>query len=303
MDTTGATGTTWTRTDTEFVSGKDRCAAWLYRPDGVERPPVVVMAHGFAGERAFGLEPYAERFAGAGLAVLLFDFRGFGASEGEPRNLVDPARHLADWRAAIAHVRGLDAVDGERLGLWGTSFSGGQVIVLASQDPGIRAIAAQVPFVDPISTFRSVGLGHVLRGSALALRDLARALTGRRPFTVPVVAEPGTFAIMNTPESLPGYSALVPEGADWSNECPARILMTMSFFRPLGAARRVRCPALLALAERDSLIDAKAVERTASRMPRATLLRFPVGHFDVYSGPVFERLVTEQTRFFLEHLR
>ncbi len=293
---------TWTRTDTTFTSGGDRCAAWLYLPEGVERPPVVVMAHGFAGERAFGLGPFAERFAGAGLAVLLFDFRGFGDSEGEPRNLVDPFRHLADWRAAIAHVRELEAVDGRRLGLWGSSFSGGQVIAIAARDPEVRAIAAQVPYVDPISTFRTVGLGHVMKGSLLAVRDLLRALTGRAPLNVPVVAEPGTFAIMNTPESLPGYSALVPEGVEWANECPARILMTMSFFRPLGMAGKVRCPALVVLAENDSLIDARAVEKTASRMANATLLRFPVGHFDVYSGPVFERVVTEQARFFVQHL-
>lgn len=292
----------FTRHDLGFLSGGLRCAAWLYLPQGAQRPPVVVMAHGFAGERRFGLEPFAERFAAAGLAVLLFDYRNFGDSEGQPRNLVDPFRHLADWKAAIAHARSLDTVDAERLGLWGTSFSGGHVIMAAASDPGISAIAVQVPFVDPISTFRSVGLGHVLRGSLLALRDLGRAAAGRPPLNIPVVAEPGTFAAMNTPESLPGYSALVPEGAAWSNECPARILLTMSFYRPLGAARRVRCPALVVLAENDSLIDRRAVERTAARMTRPRLLRFPVGHFDVYSGPTFEEVVTEQTRFLTNHL-
>jgi len=295
-------GSTWSRTDTSFLSAGDRCAAWLYMPTGVERPPIVVMAHGFAGERSFGLEPFAERFAAAGLAVLLFDFRGFGGSEGSPRNLVDPFRHMADWRAALVHVRGRDDVDTSRIGLWGSSFSGGQVIALASEDHGFSAISAQVPYVDPISTFRTVGLGHVLKGSVLATRDLLRAAMRREPFQVPVVAEPGTFAIMNTPESLPGYSSLIPEGTEWANACPARILLTMTFFRPMGLARHVRCPALVVLAEKDSLIDPRAVEKTASRMENATLLRFPVGHFDVYSGPVFERVVDEQTRFFVQHL-
>ncbi|NOZ78920.1 MAG: alpha/beta hydrolase [Acidobacteria bacterium] len=292
----------WTRIDSDFVSGKSRCAGWLYLPEAEELPPVVVMAHGFAAERTFGLEPFAERFAAAGLAVFLFDYRCFGDSEGQPRNLVDPFRHLADWRAAIAHVRGMDRVDSNRLGLWGTSFSGGHVIVTAARDGNVRAVSSQVPFVDPVSTFRRVGLAHVLRGSSLALRDLLRAATGRRPLYVPVVAEPGTFATMNTPESLPGYSALVPGGATWRNECPARILLTMSFYRPMGAARKVRCPALVVLAEQDSLIDARAVERTAARMQHARLVRLPVGHFDVYSGAIFERLVVEQIRFFNRHL-
>ncbi len=292
----------WSRTDSDFRSEGSRCAGWLYLPETVERPPVVIMAHGFAGERSFGLEPFAERLATAGLAVFLFDYRNFGDSEGQPRNLVDPFRHLKDWRTAMAHVRRLDEVDGNRLGLWGTSFSGGHVIMAAARDKDVRAISAQVPYVDPISTFKRVGMGHVVRGSILALRDLLRAATGRPPLNIPVVAEPGTFAAMNTPESLPGYRALVPKGVTWNNECPARILLTMSFYRPLGVARKVHCPALVVLAERDSLIDARAVEKTASRMPDATLLRFPVGHFDVYSGEVFERVVTEQTGFFTRHL-
>ncbi len=292
----------WSRSNTHFDSRGLRCAAWLYLPEGISRPPVVVMAHGFAGERRFGLEPFAERFASAGLAVFLFDYRNFGDSEGEPRNLVDPFRHVADWRAAVTHVRSLDAVDGDRTALWGTSFSGGHVIVTAARDPEVRAIAAQVPFVDPISTFRSVGLLHVLHGSALALRDVFRAATGRRALTIPVVAEPGTFAAMNTPESLPGYRSLVPEDLPWDNQCPARILLTMSFYRPMNAAKKVACPALVVLAEKDSLIDRGAVEKTAASMPNATLLRLPVGHFDVYSGPVFDQVAAAQTRFFLDHL-
>jgi len=136
------------RIDADFVSKGLKCAAWLYLPEGAARPPVVVMAHGFAAERSFGLPAFAERFAEKGLAVLLFDYRNFGDSEGEPRNLVSPKRHLEDWRAAIAHARSLEAVDGTRLGLWGTSFSGGHVLVSAARDKGVRAVVAQVPFVD-----------------------------------------------------------------------------------------------------------------------------------------------------------
>ena len=300
--TSSTASPSWTRRDQEFHSDGVRCAAWLYLPVAAHHPPVIVMAHGFAGERRFGLEPFAERLAEAGFGVFLFDYRCFGDSDGEPRNLVDPFHHLADWRAAIDHVRTLETVDSTRMGLWGTSFSGGHVIMAAARDPRIRAISVQVPFVDPISTFRAVGLGHVLRGSVLAIRDVLHSLTGRPPLEIPVVAEPGTFAAMNTPESLPGYSALVPNGATWTNRCPARILLTMSFYRPLGAARNVRCPALIVMAENDSLIPPSAVEKTASRMPDATLLRLPTGHFDVYAGPPFERVIAEQILFFQRHL-
>ena len=128
----------FTRTDVDFVSSGTRCAAWLYRPRGVARPPVVIMAHGFGAERTFGLPAFAERFAAAGLATLLFDYRGFGQSDGQPRNLVSPRRHVQDWKAAIAAARRLPEVDTDRIALWGTSYSGGHVIVAASEDPAIR---------------------------------------------------------------------------------------------------------------------------------------------------------------------
>ena len=110
------------------------------------------MAHGFAGQKDFGLQPYAEHFAAKGMAVFLFDYRNFGGSEGEPRNLVNPWRHLADWKAALSHVRTLNSVDGSRIALWGTSFSGGHVMVTAARQVGIKAVVAQVPFVDGMAT-------------------------------------------------------------------------------------------------------------------------------------------------------
>jgi dienelactone hydrolase len=111
-----------------------RCSGDLYLPGSTDRPPVVVMAHGFAGERTIRLPTYAERFVQRGLAAYLFDYRSFGDSDGEPRDYVHPHRHVEDWRAAIAHVRSLSQVDGSRLALWGTSFSGGHVIVIAAED-------------------------------------------------------------------------------------------------------------------------------------------------------------------------
>src|ERR1035441_8186503 len=106
------------------------------------------MAHGWTGVREQRLDAYAERFAAAGLAALVFDYRHFGASGGEPRQLLDIGRQLADWRAAIAYVRGLEGIDPERIALWGSSFSGGHVIELAARDHRIAAVVAQMPFVD-----------------------------------------------------------------------------------------------------------------------------------------------------------
>ena len=290
------------REDHLFRSKGIRCAAWLYRPHEVERPPLVVMAHGFGAERVFGLEPFAERFAGQGMAVFVFDYRCFGASRGHPRDLVNPFRHLNDWKAALAYARGLPGVDAERLALWGSSFSGGHALVTAARDGRVRAVVAQVPFVDGAKTASFLGWRYTAEAVGHALRDLARLLTFREPHYVPLVGEPGTFAVMNTPECLPGYLALVPPGYPFRNACPARVLLETVFYRPVSFAEKVGCPTLVVMAERDSIVNPADVERTAARLPRSELLRLPVGHFDVYRGDVFERVVEAETDFLRREL-
>jgi uncharacterized protein len=291
------------RIRSDFTSHDVHCRGDLLVPAGVERPPAVILAHGFAAERSFGLTAFAERFVERGLAAFLFDYRCFGESDGEPRNYVDPRRHLQDWQAAIAHIRSLPEVDGSRLALWGTSYSGGHVIVAATGDPQVTAIVAQVPFVDSLTTMAKLGVGHVLRAAAHGLWDLVRAGLGQSPHYVKVVGRPEEFAEMNTPEAWPGYLALVPLGCSWQNRCPARAGVTLALYRPIARAGRVRCPALIMLGEQDSLISPRAVERTAARMPRSILVRYPIGHFDIYSGAAFEAAVAVQTEFLVEHLR
>ena len=290
------------RTDSAFLSRGMHCAGWLYLPEGVEKPPIVVMAHGFAAERTFRLPAYAEKFVDRGMAVFLFDYRNFGASEGQPRNLVSPKRHVEDWRAAIDHVRSLPNLDTGRLALWGSSFSGGHVAVVAAQDPGVSAIVSQIPFVDGLSTLDTLGVSYTLRALLAGLRDLGRILTFRTPHLVPVVEDPDRFGVMNRPDSKEGYLALVPEGSSWKNECPARIFLSSSLYRPLSFARKVKCPALVLLAEKDTIIPVRSVERFAGSMPRAELIRVPLGHFEVYVGDGFEETATLEADFLARHL-
>src|SRR3954451_3026261 len=134
------------REDIEFHSGGNTCAAWLYRPEADETHPIVVLAHGFGGVRAARLWAYAERFAAAGIAALVFDYRHFGASEGEPRQLLDVKAQVADWASALTWVRAREDLDSDRLALWGSSFSGGHVLTTAARDHRIAAVVAQVPF-------------------------------------------------------------------------------------------------------------------------------------------------------------
>src|SRR6266508_954908 len=111
---------TRTRLDVAFPSSGDECRAWLFLPDA-ERPPLVILGHGLGATREYGLEPFARRFADAGIAALVFTYRHFGDSGGQPRQLLDIERQLGDWAAALAYARSLDGIDRDRIALWGTS--------------------------------------------------------------------------------------------------------------------------------------------------------------------------------------
>ncbi|MEM3867796.1 MAG: alpha/beta fold hydrolase [Candidatus Jordarchaeales archaeon] len=289
------------RVESDFVSGGLKCAGWLYLPE-VKKPPVVVMAHGFAAERSFQLTAFAERFCREGMAVFLFDYRHFGDSEGRPRNLVSVKKQLEDWRNALKHVRSLEEVDGERIALWGTSFSGGHVLVTAAQDQNVSAVVAQVPFVDGLATASLLGLRFIIKAAFHGTADTLASLFGR-VHHVPVVADPDRFAVMNTPGSKDGYLSLIPEGSSWKNECPARILLSIPFYRPVRYAPRIKCPVLIVYAEKDTLIPPRAVRKTASKIRNVKVIGFDVGHFDVYFDPVFSETTKIEAEFLKENLQ
>ena len=284
-----------------FISRGTPCVGTLYLPEG-ERPPVVVMAHGFVAERVFRLPAYAERFVARGFAVFLFDYRNFGDSAGQPRNLVSPRRHIQDWGAAIEHVRGMREVDGGRMGLWGTSFSGGHVMVTAAKFQPVRAVVSQVPFVDGLAVAIHFKPGFVLQATYHALRDAFRMVTFRSPHNVPVIARPDSFGLMNTPDAFDGAMALVPEGMTWKNFAPARISLTLPLYRPTMYAARIDCPVLVIGADKDTLVPQSSVRRAVAKMKDAEMVSRQVGHFDVYVGEEFEQVVELQAEFLARNI-
>lgn len=266
------------REDIELQSGDDRLAAWLYRPQGAD--VCVVMAHGFSATRDEGLEPYAEGFADAGYAVLVFDYRHFGASGGEPRQLLDVKRQLQDYRVAIAYARTLG-----RVVLWGTSFSGGHVLELAATENDIAAAIAQCPFADGVSAIRAADPKNAARATAIALLDQAAALAGRPPRTIPAVGAPGTFAVMTAPEAEAGFRALVKPGSAWRNEVAARVMLHVGTYRPVAKAARIECPLLVCVCDADQTTPPGPAAKAAERAPRGRVRHYPYGHFDIYADP------------------
>jgi dienelactone hydrolase len=292
-----------TRIDTVITSAGTECAAWLFRPDGAGPHPLVVMAHGFSATRDQRLDVYAERFRAAGVGALLFDYRHFGASGGVPRQLLDIGRQQADYRAAVAHARAIDWVDPARVALFGSSFSGGHVLAVGAEDDRIAAIVAQCPFTDGLASLPALGVANILRATVAGLRDQLGALAGRPPYYIPAVGPPGTFAVMTTPDSEPGFTALTSADSGWVNRVAARVGLRVGLYRPGRAAARLRCPVLFCVCDRDSVAPAKATLKWAATAPNHEIKRYPVGHFEIYVGEPFERAVTDQTEFLVRVLR
>ena len=176
-------------------------------------------------------------------------------------------------------------------------------MVTAARDPDISAIISQVPFVDGTDFAMQMGLKYLVQAIWAGLRDILQVVTLRGHYNVPVVGDPGVFAALNTPDSKAGYLALVPQESKWKNECPAAFLLTCAFYRPTRFAKDIRCPALVILAERDSLISPVSVRKAADKMKNSEVVSLAVGHFDMYFGRHYEVAVRRQVDFLKKHLK
>lgn len=295
----------------EFLSKGVTLRAGHYRPadttlNNARGTPCVVMGHGLGGTRAAGLEPFAQAFATAGLHVLCFDYRGFGTSDGTPRQVVNVRMQLDDWAAAIAHARRLPGVDPQRIATWGSSFSGAHSVTAAVDDGAIAAVSSQGAMMDGFAALlnlvRQCGPLHALRLTVLGIADALSGTLGLRRFTLPVVGHPGETAALTTPDSKPGYLAITPP--DWVNRISTSWALTLALYRPNRLTPRLPCPALFCIATGDVVVPPSAMEDGAKRAPdKVEVQRYPVGHFDLYLPPTFAQVSRDQVAFFLRVLK
>jgi dienelactone hydrolase len=210
---------------------------------------------------------------------------------------------LQDWTVAVAYARTLPGIDYSRIGLWGTSFGGGHVIATAARLPGIAAVVSQCPFTDSIASLRALSPLISARITGLAVRDLIAARLGRPPVMVPTAGNPGEVALMNAPDAYPGFLKLVPDGTPLRNEVAARIGVKILPYRPGRLAAKVTCPILFCVCESDSVAPSGPTRRYAATAPRGQIKLYPEGHFEIYVGDAFERVVADQLDFLDKNLK
>ncbi|MEF8781100.1 MAG: alpha/beta fold hydrolase [Haloferacaceae archaeon] len=314
-----------------FDSDGTTCRGTLYLPERPGEPPAIVMAPGFGAERSFGLPAVAERFAEAGYAAFLFDYRHHGDSDGVPRRLVSPARQLADYGAAIDRVRGLDAVHGGRIAVWGHSLSGGHALATAAERADVDAAVALAPFVDGRIFLRTRSPRYLLRATGAGLRDVASGVRGRlrgrlarrlpgggsafpepepepgpkparkrrrapRRRRVPIVGEADRIAAVTGPGAKRAYLDLVDRDSDWENDTPARALLDLVRYRPVERFDAIRAETFVLVPAGDRIVPPDRTTAAIDRIDGATVVRAPGDHFGSL-GEDFEEATGYQLAF------
>ncbi|MEO9327870.1 alpha/beta hydrolase [Gordonia aurantiaca] len=294
-----------------FPSSGVDCDAWFFQGSSTSRfevdgkRPVVVMAHGFAGTKDSGLAPFALRLADAGLAVFAFDYRGFGLSDGEPRQQISLTRQAEDYRAAIVAAKRQPGVDPNRVILWGVSQSGGHALTVAADRADVAAVIAVVPLVSGLAAgkaaFQQVGGASIARSTATALASSVSKRLGRAPKMMRVVGKPGDQnAALTSPGFLESYLAIA--GPSWRNEVDASVGLEIGAFRADKHLDRINAPVLVQIADFDSAAPPHAAAKAAFKA-RAEVRHYPCDHFGVFAGSdFFEPCVDHEIMFLTRHL-
>lgn len=295
------------RRDIEFSAEGVNLRGWFYPAQGTTSPaPVVVLAHGYSAVKEQYLDKYAEVFSAAGINAIVFDNRNFGASDGEPRQEIDPWQQIRDYRHAITYATTLDEVDNDRVGVWGSSYSGGHVLVVAAIDRRVKAVVSQGSLVNGVENFRRLVRPDFIPGFREQFdADRLARFHGEAPAMVPVVDEdPLAPSALPTPDSYVWFTesgnTIAPS---WKNQVTLRSVEWLSEYTPEDYIHLIApTPLLLIPADHDVLTptDLTIAAFQKAREPKRIEI-VPGGHFDIYTEG-FDISSGLAKDWFLQHL-
>jgi uncharacterized protein len=288
------------RKNITFQSAGTKCSAWYFEPQGEGPFPVLIMAHGLAGTKKMRLDAYAEKFVDAGFACFVFDYRYFGESEGEPRQLLDIKSQHQDWNAAIEFASKLPSVDPNKVILWGSSLSGGHVIEMAATLPKVFAVISQVPHLSGLAALRINGVKKILSLSAHGIYDKLRGLFGFRPHYIPASSEPNALGLMNAPGESKGYLNLVPKNEFFDQRVSARFALDISAYSPIRHLKQLQIPILIQIATQDITTPSEPLMKVRGMGVNVQLKKYNTGHFQPYVEPMFSVFIRDQINFLHE---
>lgn len=285
------------------------CAGTLYRPSG-QRPgskvPAVLLSHGFACVRTMRNVPeVAQALVDAGIAALTLDFRFLGESPGEPRQTVSPFHQRQDLHNALTWLSEHPQIDADRLGIWGTSYSGGHVLQVAAFDRRVKAVVSQVPATDLFRQIRQAPLAHRARYDELIAADRLARFRGLPAKTMKLAAPEGEASLFG-PSSFPWIARNVSEHATFRNEVTLASLEEFVQFDPVNYIEAISPTALLFItARQDRLVSPELLRQAFERAGEPKkLLTVEGSHYDVYDEHAVRRQACEAARdWFVQYLR
>lgn len=262
----------------DFFFDSDGAAlnGWLVRPAGDGPHPLIILTHGLSGIIDVDLAEYAARFVAGGYACLAYDHRNWGRSSGWPRAETDPWRQVADMREAISYARTLPGIDPERIGLWGTSYSGGHVLTVSALDRRVRCVVAQVPLISGARTF-DAWVPADKRAGFLARVDADRDARRRG-------ALPATTLAASKGSEAAEWIARKDTAGRYRNELTLRSFDLLRTYEPMSFASAIApTPLLMIIAANDTTTPTAWQRETfASVGEPKQLLAIDCRHYDVY---------------------
>lgn len=278
-----------------FQSQGTNCAATLHLPSGEGPFPAILMAHGWGGVQDALTIPFYPQFINAGYAVMTFDYRGWGKSEGKPRQTIDPLKREEDIEAALSHLHSIAKINPNKIVLWGTSFGGGHAICVAARHPELLGLIAQVPMLDGITAVTATPLTRLIRFGLYAGIDLLR---GSNPLYIPVVSAPGHFSSMDRDGAEKAMQQAIEVMEDgYDNRVAARSLLKMGPYRPFKVLKQIRIPTLIVGATKDSVAPFAEAKIRAVGNPSIKIETLDANHFDPYLEPAFSQNIGYQLKF------
>lgn len=287
-DANASTEETYMKKNIAFYSEGCRIAGDLFMPDARKQDdllPAIILCHGFSGIRDILLPPYAEAFARRGFAALIFDYRGFGDSEGERGRLI-PAEQIVDIRNAITFMETVSGVDGTRIGLWGTSFGGANAICTAARDSRVKCIAVQITF----GSGERMVAGNMQSGEREKMlgtlqKAWQRAVTKNKPLYL------NMDQILTDADSKAFYQKTVEKFPKLKTRLPLLTIKESMEYKPENSLAAVNVPLLIIGADQDIVcpLEESRILFEKANPPKELHIIAGARHYDVYEGDYFKQ--------------
>jgi len=296
----------FTKDRISFLSEGTKCSGYLYLPTNNSRNgPCILLANGFSGTMDYRLPQFAERFVLEGFCVLIFDYRFFGESEGEPRQLIVTNKQREDIRNVIRFLKQQENLNPEKIVLWGASLGGGHVIDVAASDPSIAAVIGLVPGIDMVTRKAKATIkiptGMLLRILLAALWDGIKGKFGLNPYYIKVFGFDGETAVFTSKELKPSFETLIKSSKMWQNKFTPRFYLSAPRYKK-GTAEKIKMPLLICIADKEVYSNPSFQEWVGQQAPKGEIKHYDADHFDVYNGKTFEQVVKDQIDFVRKHV-